>query len=82
MSSIDARLSLRTGALLAVFALHGCAGMGDVECRGANWYDVGYRDARYKLSQVEIYAAQCARRRADRCSALRPGPAPRPLRLP
>ena len=62
MSSIDARLSLRISALLAVFALHGCAGMNDVECRGANWYDVGYRDARYKLqSQVEIYTAQCAR---------------------
>jgi len=61
MSSIDARLSLRTSALLVIFALHGCAGMSDVECRRANWYDVGYRDARYKLqSQVEIYAAQCA----------------------
>lgn len=62
MSSIDARLSLRTSALLVIFSLHGCAGMSDVECRGANWYDVGYRDARYKLqSQVDIYAAQCAR---------------------
>jgi len=62
MSSIDARLSLRISALIAVSALHGCAGLSDAECRGANWYDVGYRDARYKLqSQVEIYAAQCGR---------------------
>ena len=61
MSSIDARLSLRTSALLVIFALHGCAGMSDVECRRANWYDVGYRDARYKLqSQAEVYAMQCA----------------------
>ena len=62
MSSIDARLSLRISALFAVLALHGCAGLSDADCRSANWYAVGYRDARYKLqSQVEIYAAQCAR---------------------
>jgi len=36
--------------------------MGDAECRGANWYDVGYRDARFKLqSQQGIYAQQCQR---------------------
>jgi hypothetical protein len=62
MNSIDARRSLRISALLVAAASCGCAGMGDVECRGANWYDVGYRDARYKLqSQVDLYAAQCAR---------------------
>ena len=62
MNSIGARLSLRISALLVAAASCGCAGMGDVECRGANWYDVGYRDARYKLqSQVDLYAAQCAR---------------------
>src|SRR5574341_142625 len=61
MNLIDARLSLRTSALLALIAtLAGCAGMSDVECRGANWYDVGYRDARFKLqNQAGVYAQQC-----------------------
>jgi hypothetical protein len=62
MSSIGARHSPRISALCAVLALHGCAGLSEVDCRGANWYAVGYRDARYKLqSQAEIYALQCAR---------------------
>jgi hypothetical protein len=55
MNSIDARLSLRTSALLALIA-------SDAECRGANWYDVGYRDARFKLqSQAGVYGQQCER---------------------
>lgn len=42
--------------------LAGCAGMSDAECRSANWYDVGWRDARFKLqSQDTLYAAQCER---------------------
>jgi len=63
MNSIDARPGLRTSTLLALIAiLAGCAGMADAECRGANWYDVGYRDARYKLqSQAAVYADQCER---------------------
>ena len=63
MNSIDAPLSLRTSALLVLItSVAGCAGMADAECRGANWYDVGYRDARYKLqSQAELYAQQCER---------------------
>lgn len=58
-----AGLRLRTSALLlAVSALvAGCAGMGDAQCRDANWYDVGFRDARFKLqSQADVYAQQCA----------------------
>ena len=41
----------------------GCAGIGDADCRGANWYDMGARDALvYGLRpQVDQYAAQCAR---------------------
>jgi Protein of unknown function (DUF2799) len=36
--------------------------MSDGECRGANWYDVGYRDARYKMqSRAVQYAEQCER---------------------
>ena len=63
MNSIDGRPSLRTSTLLALIAmLAGCAGMGDAECRGANWYDVGYRDAQFKLqSQAGVYAQQCER---------------------
>ena len=48
--------------LLAAALLGGCAGMSDTECRSADWYDVGYRDARYKLqSQDDVYAQQCER---------------------
>lgn len=56
-------LNLKTSAPLAALALlAGCAGMSDADCRGANWYDVGYRDARYKLqSQAAVYEQQCAR---------------------
>ena len=63
MSSTVGRLSRRISAFLAVLALGGCAGgMTGADCSGANWYDVGYRDARYKLqSQVELYADQCGR---------------------
>jgi len=50
-----------TSAILFIAWLSGCAGMADTECRSANWYDVGYRDARYKLqSQEGAYAHQCA----------------------
>ena len=62
MNSIVARLSLRTSAWLALLALGGCAGMTGVECSSANWYDVGYRDARYKMqSRAAQYADQCGR---------------------
>ena len=46
----------------SVLVLAGCAGMGESECRGANWYELGYRDARFKLqSQDRLYASQCER---------------------
>jgi hypothetical protein len=63
MNSNDALPRVRTSALLALIAtLAGCAGLGDAECRGANWYDVGYRDARFKLqSQAAVYGQQCER---------------------
>jgi hypothetical protein len=45
-----------------VLLLAACAGMSDAECRTANWYDLGYRDARFKLqSQDGVYAQQCER---------------------
>jgi hypothetical protein len=63
MNSIAVRVSRKTSALVALIAmLAGCAGMSDAECRGANWYDVGYRDARFKLqSQAAVYGQQCER---------------------
>jgi hypothetical protein len=46
-------------ALLAPLAA-GCAGMDEVECRRANWYDLGYRDAIFGiLAQDDVYALQC-----------------------
>jgi Protein of unknown function (DUF2799) len=54
----------RTSFLLVAASLlaAGCAGMGETQCRDANWYDVGYRDARFKLqSQAAVYAQQCER---------------------
>ena len=51
-----------SAALLALALLAGCAGMSDTECRSVNWYDVGYRDARFKLqSQDRVYVQQCER---------------------
>ena len=58
-----AGLRLRTSALLLAVSVlaAGCAGMSDTQCRDANWYDVGFRDARFKLqSQADVYAQQCA----------------------
>jgi hypothetical protein len=49
-------------AALAAALLAGCAGMSDADCRSANWYDLGYRDARFKLqSQDQVYLQQCER---------------------
>jgi Protein of unknown function (DUF2799) len=48
--------------LAAGLLVAGCAGFSDAQCRGANWYDVGFRDARFKLqSQADVYAQQCER---------------------
>ena len=49
---------LLVGALLA-----GCAAMTDSECRGADWYALGERDALiYGLRpQIDQYAHQCGR---------------------
>ena len=61
---IGASLRLPTRALVLAASLlaAGCAGMGETECRGANWYDVGYRDAQFKLqNQAGVYAERCER---------------------
>jgi len=45
---------------VVLLTLAGCAGMDLAECRGANWYDLAFRDAILGLQpQDEIYARQC-----------------------
>lgn len=40
----------------------GCAGLGEAECRSADWYALGFRDAIYELRPQEIvYAESCSR---------------------
>jgi hypothetical protein len=49
--------------LLACFCLTlaGCAGMTADQCRGADWYDIAFRDAIFGLQpQDELYEAQCS----------------------
>ena len=48
--------------LVAAGIIGGCAAMSDPECRSADWYQVGYRDALYGLQpQDGAYAHQCER---------------------
>ena len=49
------------GAVLAL-AMCGCAGLSEADCRGADWYDLGFRDAIFELRPQEIaYAEACSR---------------------
>ena len=49
----------RCAAALAAL-LCGCAGMSDADCRGADWYDLGFRDAILALRpQDTVYADAC-----------------------
>lgn len=42
--------------------LAGCVSMDANECRSANWYDLGFRDAMYGLQRMDVaYAEQCGR---------------------
>ena len=53
----------------SLLLLAGCAGMDEVECRRANWYDLGFRDAIFGImAQDDVYALQCepARRQGRR----------------
>ena len=63
MNSIAARrTAARISALIAACALlFGCVQMSESECRAADWYQVGYRDAdSYGLRpQVDQYAYRC-----------------------
>jgi hypothetical protein len=47
-------------AAFALLTLSGCVGMDAAECRGANWYDLAFRDAILGLQpQDELYARWC-----------------------
>ena len=55
-------MKLGAAALAAagVLFLSGCATFDAGDCRHANWYDLGFRDAIYGLQPQDfVYAAQC-----------------------
>ena len=48
--------------LIAALALAGCAGLDANDCRGADWYDLGFRDAIFGLQPQDMaYADGCER---------------------
>jgi hypothetical protein len=63
MSSTSARITAAWSsvALAAGMLAAGCAPMTETECRSADWYQVGYRDAdTYGLRpQIDQYAYRC-----------------------
>ena len=55
---------MRRHLVLAVtcLTLTGCVSMDASECRGANWYDVGFRDGLAGLQRMDIvYDDQCSK---------------------
>ena len=50
----------RRVALLALL-LCGCAGLSEAECRSADWYEIGFRDALALRPQDTVYADACAK---------------------
>ena len=53
------RVEARVVSLMFLL-LAGCAGMDEVECRRANWYDLGFRDAIFGIQrQDDLYTLQC-----------------------
>jgi hypothetical protein len=60
-SSRAAWIKQRFALLLAVLLTAGCVSMDETQCRAADWYQVGYRDADiYGLRpQIDQYAHQC-----------------------
>jgi len=42
--------------------LGGCVGMDAAQCRGANWYELGFRDGLYGMQRMDIvYDEQCGK---------------------
>lgn len=47
---------------LLLLALAGCAAPDASTCRGADWYDLGFRDAIFGLQrQDDVYSHQCGK---------------------
>lgn len=63
MRLTTATRSRLTSALLLAMLLSGCSAFGDSECRMANWYEIGERDALvYGLRpQIDQYTYQCSK---------------------
>jgi hypothetical protein len=63
MRLTTATRSRPTSGLLLALLLSGCTALGDSECRTANWYEIGERDALlYGLRpQIDQYAYQCSK---------------------
>jgi hypothetical protein len=48
--------------VVVVALLAGCASVDAEDCRRANWYDLGFRDAIFGLQrQDDLYTLQCER---------------------
>jgi hypothetical protein len=60
-SSARSMAAWNSVALVAACLVAGCAQLTDAECRSADWYQLGYRDADiYGLRpQIDQYAYQC-----------------------
>jgi hypothetical protein len=52
-----------SGLLVAGALLAGCASLSDADCRAADWYELGERDALFYglRPQIDQYAHQCSR---------------------
>ena len=64
MKPTTAKVARTISALVATGAfLSGCASMSDSECRSANWYALGERDALiYGMRpRIDLYTHECAR---------------------
>jgi len=63
MKLTTATRSRLTSGLLVAMLLSGCTALGDSECRTANWYEIGERDALVfgLRPQFDQYAYQCSR---------------------
>ena len=53
---------MRLVLVILLVALSGCTNLEVADCRNADWYDLGFRDAIYGLQpQDGVYADQCGR---------------------
>ena len=59
-NSVKRSLWIRVAVSACLLGLAGCVSMTEPECRSANWYDYGWRDALGGLRPAyEVYAYQC-----------------------